>query len=84
MQKPEVPDPPKDDNGNVVNKEWQFYYYKNHFFDHFDIADSGLLRSPIYQSKIDEYMDKLTLQEPDSIQAAADFLLSKAEPLMFT
>ena len=80
MQKPVVPDPPKDSNGNPVSKDWQFYYYKDHFFDHFNLADSGLLRSPVYQPKIDEYMDKLTLQEPDSIQAAADFLLSKAEP----
>ena len=78
MQKPEVPDPPKADSGSVA-RNWQFFYYKKHFFDHFDIADSGLLRSPIYQPKIDEYTDKLTYQDPDSIEAAVDFLLSKAE-----
>ncbi len=80
MQKPVVPEPPKNDTSRTAEKNWQFYYYKNHFFDNFNIADSGLLRSPIYQPKIDEYMDKLTLQEPDSIDAAADYLLSKAEP----
>lgn len=79
MQKPEVPDPPKNDKGEP-DKAWQFYYYKNHFFDNFDLADSGLLRSPIYQTKVDEYTDKLTYQHPDSIEKAADFILRKAEP----
>ncbi len=79
MQKPVVPDPPKSDTGTVA-RNWKFYYYKDHFFDNFNLADSGLLRSPIYQPKVDEYMDKLTLQEPDSIEAAADYLLKKASP----
>ncbi|HLF34583.1 MAG TPA: thioredoxin-like domain-containing protein [Cyclobacteriaceae bacterium] len=80
MQKPEVPDPPKNEKGEIiVDKSWQFNYYKKHFFDNFDLADSGLLRSPVYQPKLDEYMDKLTYQHPDSITAAVDYLLSKAE-----
>ena len=80
MQKPEVPDPPKNEKGETVDKSWQFFWYKNHFFDTFNLADSGLLRSPVYQSKVDEYMDKLTYQHPDSIATAADYLLKKAEP----
>ncbi len=79
MQKPEIPDPPKNDQGEVADKAWQFYYYKKHFFDNLNLADSALLRSPVYQPKVDEYMDKLTFQHPDSISASADFLLSKAE-----
>ncbi len=80
MQKPVVPDPPAGDTSKIDASRWKFYYYRKHFFDHFNLADSGLLRSPIYQPKIDEYMDELTMQVPDSIEAAADFLLKKAEP----
>ena len=78
MQKPVVPDPPKNENGEE-DRNFRFYYYKNHFFDHFDLADPGLLRTPLYQPKMDEYIDKLTYQHPDSICHTLDFLLSRAE-----
>lgn len=79
MQRPEVPDPPAGTNGKTVDKSFQFYYYKNHFFDNFDLSDPALLRTPMYQPKIDEYMDKLTYQHPDSIDQAVDYLLGLAE-----
>ncbi len=79
-EKPNVPDPPNNDEGSLEGNKWQFYYYKNHFFDNFNMADSGLLRSPIYQPMVDEYMDKLTVQDPDSLDAAADYLLKLASP----
>jgi len=78
MKKPKVPDPPKEKNGVVTNNNFQFYYYKNHFFDHFNLSDPALLRTPLYQSKIDEYIEKLTYQHPDSISKTADYLLGKA------
>jgi len=78
MQKPKVPGNPSDD-GQVVDKNFQFFYYKEHFFDNFDLSSSGLLRTPLYQPKIDEYLDKLTFQHPDSIKKAADYLLSLSE-----
>jgi peroxiredoxin len=78
MQKPVVPDRPKNENGEE-DPNFRFYYYRNHFFDNFDLADPGLLRTPLYQPKIDEYIDKLTYQHPDSICKTLDFLLSKSE-----
>jgi peroxiredoxin len=78
MKKPQVPDAPKNEKGEIANKSFQFYYYKNHFFDHFDLSDPSLLRTPLYQPKVDEYIDKLTYQHPDSINKAADYLLQEA------
>ena len=78
MQRPEIPARPPDYMMTARNSNWQFNYYKKHYFDHFDIADSGLLRTPVFQSRIDEYIDNLTMQHPDSIEEAADFLLGKA------
>jgi peroxiredoxin len=78
MRKPKVPDPPKNDQGEITDQAFQFYYYKNHFFDHFDLSDPSLLRTPLYQPKVDEYTEKLTYQHPDSINQAVDFLLKKA------
>ena len=78
MKKPQVPDPPKNAQGEIIDKSFQFYYYKNHFFDHFDLSDPSLLRTPLYQPKVDEYTEKLTYQHPDSINKGVDFLLKAA------
>ncbi len=78
MKKPQVPDPPRNDQGEITDKSFQFYYYKNHFFDHFDLSDPSLLRTPLYQPRVDEYTEKLTYQHPDSINKGLDFLLKAA------
>jgi len=76
MQKPKV----NKTNENSDDKNQQFFYYKSHYFDNFNLSDPGLLKTPLYQPKIDEYADKLTFKHPDSIKVACDYLLSLAEP----
>lgn len=57
----------------------KYRYYKKHFFDHIDLTDERLVRTPrkILVDKVDSYLDKLTMQQPDSIIASVDFLLSR-------
>ena len=62
-----VPEPPKDKGGNVIDSTWQYYYFRNHYFDNFDISDVRLLRTPIYEDKIMNYVTKVIPQIPDSI-----------------
>jgi peroxiredoxin len=78
MQKPRVQD--NTSGEGAVDKNQQFFNYKAHFFDNFDLSDPGLLKTPLYQPKIEEYTDKLTFKHPDSIKVACDYLLSMAEP----
>jgi len=75
-----VPDPPKNPDGSI-DSLWQYRYYRNHFFDNFDLLEDGLMRlpTPSYQQKLDEYLDKLVLQTPDSIMAAIDELASRVK-----
>ncbi len=74
----EVPDPPKDNNGNIIDSTWQYYYYRNHYFDNFDISDPRLLRTPIYEDKIMNYVTKVIPQIPDSIIPEIDMLIGKS------
>lgn len=71
----EVPDPPKDANGRI-DSTFQYKYYRKHFFDNFDLADDAMERmpTPVYQEKLNEYLDKLVPQIPDSLMAAIDEL----------
>lgn len=57
-----------------------FNYYKAHYFDHFDFKDNRGVRIPLYFQKIDRYIEKLTVQHPDSISAALDFILNSCVP----
>lgn len=74
----EVPEPPKDAKGNVTDSTFQYRYYKNHYFDNFDISDARLLRSPIYEDKITNYLNKIIVPIPDSINKEIDFLIAKS------
>ena len=76
-QEPEVPEAPILSNGRR-DSIFQFRYYKSHFLDNIDLADDRMVRTPIFHGKIEQYLTKLTLQMPDSINKEADFLLKKA------
>lgn len=79
MREPEVPEAPKDKDGNVIDSMFTYKYYKTHFWDHIDLQEEGLARTPIIQGKMDKYMNQLTVQVPDSLNASADVLLQKAK-----
>lgn len=74
---PQVPKPPKKEDGSI-DSSFQFRYYKNHFLDDIDFSDERLLRTSAYHEKIMTYMDKLTPQIPDSIIKSIDQILGRA------
>jgi hypothetical protein len=75
-----VPEPPRLANGRI-DSTFQLKWYRQHFFDNFDLADDALIRlpRPIYQEKITEYLDKLYLPNADSIQKGIDFIVSRSQ-----
>jgi len=74
-----VPDPPKGENGLVQESSWQYYYYRKHYFDNFNISDPRLLRTPLYEDKIMTYLTKVLPQIPDSLIPHVDYLIEKAK-----
>jgi thiol-disulfide isomerase/thioredoxin len=76
----EIPDPPKKANGHI-DSTFQLRWYRQHFFDNFDLADEAMIRMPqtIYQQKLKEYLEKLFIPQPDSITKAINFIVAKAK-----
>ena len=70
-----IPDPPKDEKGNIIDSAFQYYYYKNHYFDNFDFTDPRMLRTPLYEEKINTFTDRVIPQIPDSLIKACDMLI---------
>lgn len=57
--------------------QYQFSYYKKHFFDNLDLNDERFIRTPFLQKKLEKYFEDLVVQQPDSIIKDADLLMSK-------
>lgn len=74
-----IPDPPKKADG-TIDSTFQLRWYRQHFFDNFDLADDALIRMPrpIYQEKINEYVDRLWAPQADTLKKALNFVISKA------
>lgn len=75
----DIPDFPRDADGNVLDSAFQYKYYKKHFFDNVDFQDARLLRTAFFQKKIDRYFEKMILQAPDTIIKESKMLIDKAE-----
>ncbi len=78
MSEPEVPEAPKDANGNITDSTFQFRYYKNNYLKDLDFSDDRLLRTPVFYNKIKTYTQQLTVPLPDSIIVAVDTIIQRA------
>lgn len=74
----EVPEAPRDEKGALIDSNWQYRYYKKHYFDYFDFSDPRLLRTPFYEEKIMTYLNKVVPQMPDSLIKYTDYLIEKS------
>lgn len=74
---PEVPEF-KGEEKEVQRKK--YYWYREHYFDHVDITDPCLLRSPVMHPRLEQFVTKVVPQHPDSIGFAIDQLLAKMKP----
>jgi hypothetical protein len=64
---------------HITDRKQQYYYYKNNYFENFDVSDIRLLYTPIYENKINNYLDRVIIQDPDTLIMAVDYLLEQAD-----
>src|SRR5690606_30880134 len=55
-----------------------YRYYKNHYWDGFNFKDDRLIHTPIYEAKLDEYMNKVIPTIEDSVIKESVAILEKA------
>jgi len=70
-RRPEVPK-------TITDKKEQYFWFRHHYFQNFDISDPRLLRTPIYQSTIETYLDKVLMQHHDTLIPEVDILIEKS------
>jgi thiol-disulfide isomerase/thioredoxin len=76
----EVPEPPKRSDG-TIDSTFQLKWYRQHYFDNFDLSNEALIRMPrpMYSEKVNEYLDRLYAPHADSLTPAIKYLVSKAK-----
>lgn len=77
MSDPQVPEAPKLANGRP-DSTFAYRYTREHYWDNYDFSDERLLRTPILYNKMKNFMDNMTYQITDSLNAAADIIAEKA------
>lgn len=63
---------------SITDQKDKYYFYRNNYFKYFDYKDPRLLRTPIYEGKLDYYLDKVIPQAPDSIIPEVDILIENS------
>lgn len=78
MERPLIPDF-KEITDDQDRSRTRYEYYKAHFFDKIDIKNTALLKTPVYSKTVQEYLDEVVIQHPDTLIAKIDWLLSAVE-----
>jgi thiol-disulfide isomerase/thioredoxin len=76
---PEFTIPSAYSNADSVKWVMNYNYNKDHFFDNIDFSDERLLRTPIFQARLDEFFTNVLIQSADSINRQVDKLLLKCQ-----
>ena len=79
----ELPVPPKDEQGRITDSTFLYRWYRAHFFDHLNIYDPDMLRTPLYEEKLVDYLKWFTqahiaIYPVDTVNAENDRILTKA------
>ena len=64
----EVPEAPKNANGVLLDSNFAYHYFRDHYFDNIDLNDDRLLSTPVFHNKLDFYFGNNMLPPiPDTI-----------------
>jgi thiol-disulfide isomerase/thioredoxin len=74
MQEPLVP-PGNKHPGGKYDSIYAYRYFKDHYWDGVSLTDDRLIRTPIFESRLDKYYKDLVAPDPDSINREVDHML---------
>ncbi|MCF8236616.1 MAG: DUF5106 domain-containing protein [Saprospiraceae bacterium] len=57
----------------------KYHYFMDHYFDGIDFSDERMIRTSFFFSKVNDYVQKHTVQIPDSLIKAVDHVMAKCK-----
>ena len=77
LEEPQVP-PASQQPGGKYDSTYAWQYYKSHFWDGINFYDDRLIRTPVFESKLDKYFEEVVYPNPDSVNKEIDWMLGYA------
>lgn len=77
LKEPVVP-PAARQPGGRYDSLYAYNYFKGHYWDGISFTDERLLRTPIFEPRLDKYYKTLVVPAPDSIEKEVDAMLAKS------
>jgi peroxiredoxin len=74
LREPVVP-PASQQPGGKYDTSFAYHYFKNHYWDSISFTDDRLIRTPVFEPKLDRYYKELVPPDPDSINREIDHML---------
>ncbi|MDX2444900.1 MAG: redoxin domain-containing protein [Bacteroidales bacterium] len=76
---PEIIVPDDVENPDSVRMIRSYGYFRDHYFDRVNFANSDLIRTPILMNKLNQYFNRMLVQTPDSIIPQVEMVVKKAK-----
>lgn len=74
MRNPEIPKTPAAQKDSL----FAYNYFKAHYWDGINFYDDRLVRTPIFEPKLDKYFEQLVYPDADSVNKELDWMLGYA------
>ena len=74
MKEPIIPPASKHPKGKY-DSTYAFQYFKSNYWNGISFTDDRLIRTPIFEPKLDKYFRDLVAPDPDSINLEVDYML---------
>lgn len=74
-----VPPSPKASNGRP-DSTFAYRYYKQHYWDNYNLNDERLVYGPLFHSKLKNYIENMIVPMPDSCKKDINALITRVEP----
>ncbi|MFO8129659.1 MAG: DUF5106 domain-containing protein [Bacteroidales bacterium] len=77
LKETELPDSLNPENSG--NEKKAYYYARKHYWDHTDLSDPRILRTPVFYNKLKTYFNQIVPKHPDSIITEIDHIMDRCE-----
>lgn len=76
-----VPEAPKKPDGSLIDSNFAYHYYRDHYFDNIDLKDDRLVNTPLFHNKLEYFFGKnMLIQHPDTIVKYAYWFCDQLDP----
>ena len=58
--------------------EYLYAFYQNHYLDNIDFSDERIMRTPVFEPRIDKFINELSMRQPDSVSASCQRVIDRS------